>query len=73
MKDKSFRAMVWHRNGLRAANKAKALANKTADPIILVKDLRTQMTGVGYGDGRPDWCKVADGFEFVRVIRPVYH
>ena len=68
-----FTDCVWYKNAMRAASKALLVSNKTAEPMIVVKDLETSMFGVTKGDGAPDWGKEEDGFDFICTIHPVYH
>tara|TARA_R100000664_G_scaffold30464_1_gene43057 strand:+ start:3054 stop:3272 length:219 start_codon:yes stop_codon:yes gene_type:complete len=69
----SFRDCVWYKNALRAGNKALLLSNKTADSMIVVKDLETNMFGVTKGNGTPKWCTKQKGFDFICTIHPVTH
>jgi hypothetical protein len=69
----NFTDCVWHRNGMRARQKAKLLMLKAAEPIFIVRDARTKMFGIGIGDSAPAWCKPADGFSLVSILRPVVH
>jgi len=46
---------------------------KAAEPIFIVRDAKTKMFGIGIGDSAPSWCKPADGFSLVSILRPVVH
>ena len=68
-----FTDCVWHRNGMRARQKAKLLMLKAAEPIFIVRDAKTKMFGIGIGDSAPAWCKTDDGFCLIAIVRPVVH
>jgi hypothetical protein len=69
----SFRDLTWYRNALRAGNKALVLSNKTADSIIIIRDMKTNMFGIGIGSGEPQWCKDSDTHDFIATINPTRH
>ncbi len=69
----NFQDCVWHRNGMRARQKAKLLMLKAAEPIFIVRDHRTRLFGIGVGDSAPAWCKTDDGFSLVSILRPAVH
>lgn len=66
-----FTDCVWHKNGLRATQRARLLAFKAAEPMFIVRDNDSELYGIGIGSKRPDWCKSEDGFTFVKVVQPV--
>jgi len=68
-----FTDCVWHRNGMRARQKANLLMLKTAEPIFIVRDNKTQMFGIGVGDSAPAWCRPSAGFCLIAIVRPAVH
>ena len=68
-----FTDCVWHRNGMRARQKANLLMLKAAEPIFIVRDNKTKMFGIGVGDRAPAWCLPSNGFCLITIVRPVVH